>query len=82
MEHDHLVGVARQRGFRRVSLEIGTMDCLRTGTVVVHGRKFHAVRSFRRLQAESEQHVHHAASRLAPIAVAYRRPQRQVRMVP
>jgi SAM-dependent methyltransferase len=41
---------------------------LRTGTVVVHGRRVHAVRSFRRLQAESEQHVHDAASRLAPIA--------------
>jgi putative acetyltransferase len=40
MEHDQLIGVARQRGCRRVSLETGTMDAFAPARSLYTGAGF------------------------------------------
>jgi putative acetyltransferase len=57
----HLLGVARTRGFRRVSLETGTTAAFAPGTVPK--RRLHPVRPVRRLPAKPGQPVHDARTR-------------------
>ena len=53
----HMLAVARERGYERVSLETG---CVRTGARALRRLRFRAVRAIRRILLGSQQRVHDA----------------------
>ena len=56
---DHLIGVARARGYRRVSLETGSMAAFDPARSLYADAGFESW-TIRRLRPQSEQHVHDA----------------------
>jgi predicted GNAT family acetyltransferase len=67
----HLLTIARDRGYLRMSLETGTMPAFAAARALVRERRVHAVRAVRRLNDEAEQHLDDARAIL-------RRPRRDL----
>src|SRR6266851_357581 len=58
---DHLIGVARERGCLRMSLETGSMDAFAPARSLCE-RRIQAVRAVRRLPPKPYQHLHDAVA--------------------
>ena len=59
---EHLITVARERGYRRISLETGSMAAFAPARSL-YARRVRGVRAVRPLPGQPEQHVHDARAR-------------------
>ena len=67
---EHLLAVARGRGYRRVSLETGTMDEFAPARALYDARRLRAVPAVRGLHRQPVQHLHDARAGVITAAVA------------